>query len=256
MFWAHNKNKITKLISQTSNQVFIPSIITGSVPVEGYPAFALFAFDFVGLNNEGSPEIRLADGSIGTTADLADVTIEDLKFMGTRQPVWSGGFSNTFSYKGFTLTANIIYNLGHVLLIDTPNDYSLNLLQSTLTPFIHPDFLNRWKQPGDEATTNIPAYQTVLNSGRDIDHFRRGDINVASASYVKLRDITLQYALPKTLLSKINVQNMSLRMQVNNLLLWTKNNRGIDPEFHNSTSAQRVTPTQQGTITFGMHITL
>ncbi|MEP2237855.1 MAG: hypothetical protein ABJI22_05810, partial [Maribacter sp.] len=252
---GHNKNKVTKLVSQSDNPRAAGAQVLSSEPVEGYSAFPLFAYDFVGLNDEGSPEIMLKDESVISVRNASDIGIEDLKYMGTFQPLWSGGFSNTFSYKGFTLTANMVYHLGHVMYQDTPEFYTPHLLRASNVD-VHSDFVNRWKQPGDEATTNIPAYAPLTSSvDREPAYFTYSDVNVTSASYVKLRDITLQYALPKSLISKINAEHLSLRLQVNNLLLWTANNKGIDPEFHDGITAQRRTPTRQGAVTFGMRVT-
>ncbi|MDO5978373.1 SusC/RagA family TonB-linked outer membrane protein [Flavivirga spongiicola] len=256
---GYNKNKITSLNSSANT---ITNVQVGLRPPQpGYSAFPIFAYDFVGLNNEGSPEIRLADGTITSEQGAAD--FEDLLFMGTYQPKWSGGFTNSFSYKGLALTANMIYNLGHVMFTDTPGSgaYSGRPLEGGRNSFtrgnVHADFVNRWQQPGDEANTNTPGYTPLSNTlDRDIRYYKYGDINVTSASYIKLRDISLSYTLPDTVIQKINASHLSFRLMLNNVMLWKDNNKGIDPEFHDAAGGSRfTTPFNQSSVTFGMHLT-
>ncbi|UGU15472.1 SusC/RagA family TonB-linked outer membrane protein [Sinomicrobium kalidii] len=260
---GYNQNQITRLNQQ------VP-IVDGSELIytrylEGYSAFSLFAYDFVGLDEMGDPQIRLADGS--TTKMPFGTTVEDMKYMGTYQPKWSGGFSNSFSYGNFTLNANIIYNLGHVMRLDSPNPFIAfsggRLIADASNNFtsgnLHPDILNRWRQAGDEAVTNVPSYvaeRAVSQGRRNIDYYTYGDINVASASYVKLRDISLNYRFPESLLDQVGFDSFSLRVQLSNLMLWKKNKAGIDPEFHNLRMGRRSVPINQKSITFGLHLSI
>lgn len=256
---GHNENKITSLNS--SNEVSASNQISGRYPRVGYPAFPIFAYDFVGLNNEGSPEIQLSDGTI--TTDRNDVEFEDIKYMGSFQPKWSGSVINSFSYKEFTLRGNIIYNLGHVMFIDAPNNQSYSgqplegIRNNFTTGNVHSDFFNRWKLPGDEEITNIPAYSSVAGAiDREVDFYTHGDINVTSASYIKLGDITLSYSLPKSITDKLNIGQISFRTQLNNVMLWKGNNKGINPEFHDAAGGVRqMTPFNQNSFTLGMHLT-
>ncbi|EDM36497.1 hypothetical protein PBAL39_24555, partial [Pedobacter sp. BAL39] len=67
-------------------------------------------------------------------------------------------------------------------------------------------------------------------------------------TYIKLRDITLSYSLPGLVANKVNAQAISFRVQLNNLLLWTANEEGMDPEFTGFTR------NAQGTVSLGAHI--
>ena len=254
---SHNENEITSLNSNLNALLF--DVIAQGYPRKGFPGFAIFAYDFAGLNDEGSPQIQLQDGSIVSERNIA--TFDDVKFMGTYQPKWSGGFTNTFGYKGFTLRAHAIFNLGHVMFVDRPSRWAFSGLPleggigSFTSGNVHADFYNRWKQPGDENSTDIPAYLAQSNSvDRDLNYFFRGDHNVQSASYIKLRDITLSYELPTALIEKINVSRANIRVQMNNVMLWKKNDRGIDPEFHSASTGTRLTPSNQNAFTFGVNL--
>lgn len=281
---GYNKNKITRLNMPTP--ITTGNQQVGSSYVPGYAAFALFAYQYAGLDAMGDPQIRLADKSITKTPNVSKPG--DIRYMGTYQPVWSGGISNTFRYRNISLSANAVYNLGHLMRKDVGPNYALGgayagrLIQHTnilsassnagFYAQIHPDFLNRWRKPGDEAITNVPAFDpnaSASGSRRDIFYYKRADINVESASFIKLRDITLSYILPQQLISRLRMQQVSFRVQVSNIMLWKANKSGIDPEFHDAASGSRIPSTPyntdpgintqsyrfgQGTVTFGLHL--
>lgn len=258
---AYNKNLITSL-----NRITTP-ISTGSAQVTqqfttGYPGYALFAYEYAGLDNLGDPQIRLADGTVTKAINASKPG--DIKFMGTTQPKWSGGLSNNFTYKSLGLYLNAIFNLGHVMRQDVDNFYSTRLTHNSsyggfTSGNVHADFANRWRNPGDELNTNIPSFvanSSISSSRRDINYYTLADINVLSASFVKMRDITLTYSLPQALIKKINAEGITLRAQVSNLMLWKANKAGIDPEFQNPSLGYRTLPTGQGTVSLGINVRL
>lgn len=264
---AYNKNTIT-------NWKMVTPITTGAQKINqqympGHAAFAIFAYEYAGLDTLGDPLIKLSDKTITKTRNVA--LPNDIRYMGTYQPVVSGGFTNVFSYKGISLQVNTIFNLGHVMRKDVgafyigssyASSYSGRLTHENFSfdnGNAHPEFLNRWKQRGDEAFTNIPSF--VANSAvslnrREYQYYRRGDLNVLNASFIKLRDITLAYSLPKTISNRIKSELVSFRVQLSNIMIWKANKAGIDPEFHNAFTGIRSIRANQGTITIGAHITL
>ncbi|WP_316818063.1 SusC/RagA family TonB-linked outer membrane protein [Pedobacter nyackensis] len=263
---GYNKNKITHL--NRSTPIIFASDIINQAYVEGYPAFSVFAYDYAGLDQMGDPQITLNDGTTTKARNVAKVA--DAKFMGTFQPKWSGGLSNIFGYKDFTLSLNMVYNLGHVMRRDFNDLYAGRGLYSnsggyepmgTFFSFngnVNAEFANRWKEKGDEAFTNIPAFlASTSESGtrRELEYYRRADINVLDASYIKLRDITLSYSLPKLIASKLNADAITFRGQVSNIMLWKANDKGIDPEFINGLYGTRTVMSKQHTVTLGVHVT-
>ncbi|MBB6240324.1 TonB-linked SusC/RagA family outer membrane protein [Pedobacter sp. AK013] len=246
---GYNKSKVKRLS-------LLGNITTGTEMisqryVEGYPAFAQFGFDYVGLNNQGNPQIRLADGTITTDPEIN--TVADVKYMGTTQPVWAGGLSNTFNFKGLSLNINLVYNLGHVMLKDVNGFWSEPMYNN-----VHSDFANRWKVPGDEKTTDIPRYiaDSGDNSERNLRYYTAANTNVFDASFVKVRDITLAFHLSQQIADRLKVHGITFRAQLSNLMLWKANKFGIDPEFQNAGiyGSSRTLRTGQGTITLGAHV--
>ena len=85
----------------------------------------------------------------------------------------------------------------------------------------------RWKQAGDEEKTIYP----VLKSwNMDMFYFPYSDILVGNASYVKLRDLTLSYNLPKSILKSIKLNSVKIYFQTRNLFYITAKGVDIDPE--------------------------
>lgn len=258
--FAYNKNKIVELNPATP-------ITTAAGRIEqqfvnGYDAFAMWAYQFAGLDNLGDPKVRKADGTTTkATSGTSIPQINDVLFSGTTQPKWTGGLSNSFSYKQFTLTAQAIFSFGHVMRNDVNTFYFGRLTNeyraSAVGPFggnIHPDFLLRWKQPGDEALTNVPSYvplSATSSARRNLSYYTQGDINVLDASYIKMRDISLSYSFPSSITRKLGVQQVRLQSNINNILLWTANNEGIDPEYGGGIRFARP---NQATVSFGLNV--
>lgn len=255
---SYNKNKITNL-----GLLSIP-IATGDQKLKqnymvGYPAFAVFAYNYAGLDNSGDPQIRLADGSVTkkTGVSLPD----DILFKGVYQPVWSGGLSNLFSYKAFSFNVNIIYNLGNVMFRDVNTTYIGDVFirsQNFQAGNLNAEFASRWKQPGDENKTDIPSFVNngATDARRYTNYYVFGDQNVVSASYAKIRDMTLAYQMPLNVIKRLKVEGLSFRLQMSNVMLWKANSYGIDPEFQDARYGSRSMPTAQNTITIGAHLTL
>jgi TonB-linked SusC/RagA family outer membrane protein len=262
---GYNKNKITRL-NRVAPIIYASDIISQPY-VEGYSAFSVFAYCYAGLDNMGDPQIKLNDGSITKARNVAKAA--DVKYMGSFQPKWSGGLSNLFGYKDFSLGINMVYNLGHVMRRDVTDFFAGRglvgnvggndpMTSSFFSGNVNTEFANRWKEKGDEAFTNIPVYLPTTSengSRRDTEYYRRADINVLDASYIKLRDITFSYSLPKLITSKLKADVITFRAQLSNVMLWKANDAGIDPEFTNALFGTRSMMSKQHTVTLGAHVT-
>ncbi|MGJ1369516.1 SusC/RagA family TonB-linked outer membrane protein [Sphingobacterium spiritivorum] len=259
---SYNKNKVTKVNLLTAVTTGKDQIGVWYLP--GYAAFSAFAYDYAGLNAEGNPLVRLADGKTSLGIDNADQPMaKDVLLMGVFQPVWNGGLSNTFGYKGFLFNINIIYNLGHVMFRDVNRTYSESVSgrgfignQNFQNGNLHADFANRWQKPGDENLTDIPGFKDIkVNGNRNVDYYIYGRQNVLSASYVKIRDLTFSYAFPRSVTGRLKIEGLSLRAGMSNIMLWKANNYGIDPEFQNARFGIRSLRIGQNTVNLGVHLT-
>lgn len=246
---GHNNNKLIKYNA--------PSYLTSSADSrlsyqynEGFPIGAVFAYRYAGLNSSGEPQIYLANGTV--TSDPNAANKEDLKYMGTSTPKVSGGMSNTFKYKQFELMLNMTYNLGGVMRNPFINTFFTGPITTNtgLTGNLPLAFLNRWQKPGDEKTTNIPVYIPGYDSysARNLNYYTDADINVISSSYLKLNDATLSYDLNTQALHWLKIKSAAINVQLSNVMLWTANKEGVNPEYGLSM------PTGQHTISLGLNI--
>ncbi|WP_162304916.1 SusC/RagA family TonB-linked outer membrane protein [Sphingobacterium olei] len=259
---SYNKNKITKLSTSLTNPTG-NSIISNNAYggfFEGYAAYAIFAYRYEGLDGMGDPQIRLSDGSISKALNVAKP--EDMVFMGTYQPKWAGGFTNGFQYRSIGLNINVIGNLGHVMRRDVNRKYNGNRMNPSAGSISvgneHADFANRWKNPGDEAHTDIPRWVgNVSASTRDrwVNYYMFADRNVVDASFIKLRDITLSYALPVAPIKRVGIFAMSVQAQMGNIMLWKANAYNIDPEYITPLTGLRTQLSGQHTFSVGTNIT-
>jgi len=139
-----------------------------------------------------------------------------------------GGFTNTFSYKGFSLSALIYFNWG-------------NSVYDTWGPYTHSDgsamlgeaalmsrmvYRHRWRQPGDDAEYPKIVYGGN-QSGQNDYHSTRF---LYDGSYIRLRDVTLSYSLPVQRL-RLPFASASIYFRANNLYTWVKDDLlPYDPE--------------------------
>lgn len=222
---SRNENKIISL--KRFSALTAGNKLSG-VQTEGYSAYPLFGYNYIGLNSSGNP---MALSSVKDTLRLASqIKVDDPVFAGTTQPLWYGGLTNIVTYQNFSLSFLIVYNLGHQMRSDVNRFYTGRLLNN-----IPAYFEDRWKQPGDELVTDVPRYianSATSTSTRNVNFYTQSTSNIVSASYAKIRDFTLSYSVGSSLLNKLSMSDLSVYGQINNIMLWTNNKLGIDPEFY------------------------
>ncbi|MCY4780761.1 SusC/RagA family TonB-linked outer membrane protein [Sphingobacterium sp. UT-1RO-CII-1] len=250
--FALNKNKITKL--DINPNIWRGVSNTGGA-VEGYPQRGLFSIQYDGLNPDyGYPTFIGIDGLKTTYIDLQSQTLDYLKYEGSIEPTFTGGFYNSLNYKGFTLSGLFTFSAGNKLRLKPTISAYYNDM-SVMTK----DMLNRWIMPGDENKTNIPALLDPL-SVTDIRSSTGSQVNVSypynaynystervvNGHYIKLKQVSLGYALPKRWISSAKLNNASFNLVANNLwtILADKRLNGQDPEFFASGGVALPTPRQ------------
>jgi len=79
---------------------------------------------------------------------------------------------------------------------------------------------------GDPSITKYDNYEDAVTNGG----WSFATMDMFDASYIKLRDLTISFALPKKFADKLSVQGISLGVYTKNVILWTKAKAGLDPE--------------------------
>ncbi len=210
---------------------------------KGYPLSAFWSYKFTGLNGtNGYPTFKDAtydavdgNGSVDPTTFLV--------YSGQSEPDFSGGFNTRLRWKNFNIGMDFAVALGAKKRL--PNPYS------TFTYGKMPDIFSnlskelndRWKQPGDEAHTNIPGLYTSVRDLYNLNlpnglydniysMWAQSDVRVASASFLRCTQLSLSYTLPRTLCQKIGLSRIQLSANINNLFVIASDDwKGYDPEL-------------------------
>ncbi len=151
-------------------------------------------------------------------------SISNQVFHGSAVPLYFGFIGNSFSWKNFTISANISYRLNFYFRKPT-----INYSQLTTAWTGHSDYALRWQKPGDEQFTNIPSFTYPTNYNRD-QFFQYSEINVLRGDNIRLQDIRVQYNFN---FKKLPFKALSAFVYANNLnvILWRKNKSKLDPDF-------------------------
>jgi TonB-linked SusC/RagA family outer membrane protein len=250
-------NKITRLDAQSS----VMSLVEGSgFPLEGYPVRALFSIPFIGLNDEGLPRF-INEKKEETTSDINlqerdPSKLDFLKYEGPTDPTTSGGFENTFTYKGFRLNLFITYAFGNKVRLDPV--FSATYSDLVALP---KEFKNRWVLPGDEQLTQIPAISSRIQSSQDTylktayNAYNYSTARIADGGFIRMKEISFSYDFSKKVVEHLRLSNLQLKIQATNLFLIyaDKKLNGQDPEFVNSGGVASPMP-QQFTLTLRLGI--
>lgn len=217
---ARNRNKLTKLDGQQDriipNDARYPNVL-----MVGQPIGVFYSVQYAGVDpNNGDPLFYLPDGK-STTNQYNDAG----KFIiGDPNPDWIGGISNTVSYKGLELSFLFQGVFGNQVadggggFMSASGDWFDNQTR---------DQLARWQKPGD--VTMVP--QARINRFGDFESPSISSRYVYDASYVRLKNVTISYAVPAKLLSKIKLSNAKIYASGVNLATFT-DYPGWDPEVN------------------------
>ncbi len=156
---------------------------------------------------------------------------------GSYLPDWTGGFYNTFSYKGFSLTANVAIQQGGLIYSYT-NAVGARTGQLVNTIGLN-DKGNPLRDPvsqgGGIKANGVNAngqpneiYQEAKTYFKNLNDFF--EEYLYDASFVKLRDITLTYNMPSKWLDGTFIEGLALSLYGRNLATLHKNTPNIDPE--------------------------
>jgi len=244
--FSYNKNEITKL---NTAGVDAYSYISSLQAREGKPFNSLYSIRYAGLDATGSPTAYAANDSIITS--LGALTPEDLVYSGTYDPPYHLSLTNDIKFKQWELSFLVIFYGGNVMRDVAAGFYPTYSAPSSLNANLDRVNLNYWKQPGDEANIyTSPAYKKTNDNTTSL--WRYADIHVQKADYAKLRNISLAYNLPKSILEKINISSLKLFFDAQNLARWSANRHNLDPEVWSNENSRGIAI--MPTYTFGINL--
>lgn len=206
---------------------------------EGHPVNSLFSINFKGLDHlTGIPLFVNEKGEVSSNVYMQDLNTANLVYAGSVDPKLTGGFSNTFNYKAFSLNIFITYQAGNKIRL-YPS------FKTAYTDFdaLPRDFTDRWVMPGDEKVTNVPsvldAYQQYLIGGEGsfpYNNYNYSDVRVADGGFVRLKTVSLTYNVSRAALQRTGLNTLSVTAVAANpwLIYSDKKLKGQDPEFFNT----------------------
>ncbi|AMM51305.1 hypothetical protein TH61_09165 [Rufibacter sp. DG15C] len=187
----------------------------------GEPIDILWYPEFAGVNPaDGRPMYYDTLGNI-----TYNVRARDSKVIGQYLPKSFGGLTNSFSFKGLTLDVFFQGSFGSKTL----NNNAYFMSNSASTGYNQTrDQLDRWIKPGQ--ITDVPRpYEGGAEPGTT-GVFAFSSKQVEDNSYIRLKQVSLSYNLPETLISRVGLSNARVFVQGLNLLTFTGYS-GLDPEL-------------------------
>ncbi|MGJ5641122.1 SusC/RagA family TonB-linked outer membrane protein [Formosa sp. S-31] len=172
---------------------------------------------------DGNPLWEVVDpetGDISYTSDYASATVQFLGKAST--PDFVGGFNSSWSYKGLSLTANFDFSKGGYIYNSSRELFDSDGLYPTFNQMVLNNGWSRWEQPGDKATHPRAVQGGNNNSNKPSSRY------LEDGSYLRMRNITLSYNLPQSILDHLKLSNINVYLSGDNLFTIT-NYSGVDP---------------------------
>ncbi len=215
------KNEITRM--PESNK----EIISGTKKLQvGSSLYDYWLREWYGVNpNNGDAEYRAVsfvatNSRITETGDTVTTSLNNARFHynGSAIPDFTGGLTNTFEYKGFSLSVLFIFQVGGYIY---DGAYQSLMASSGYGSAKHVDILNRWQKAGD--VTDVPR----ADVGRSVDFNGTSDRWLTDATSLNLRNISVSYTFPSNLVKRMKIQGLQVFANGENLALWNKR-KGMD----------------------------
>jgi len=224
------ENKITKMPQESKE------IIDGTKKLkEGSSLYDYWLREYKGVDPKtGAAEYRAisfvpSNSRITESGDTLTNNITNARFWynGSSIPDLTGSVNTSLSYKGFSLSALMVYQVGGKIY----DGAFASLMGAGYHNAKHVDILKRWVNPGD--VTNVPR----MDAGRTADFDAASDRWLIDGSFMNIRTVTLSYRIPKSVLSKYKIDNAQVYMSGENfLMLSRRSGMNVQQNFGGTTS--------------------
>lgn len=227
---SYNKNEITELYNGLSEYEIAG---TSTKLVVGHSVGEFYTNRYAGVNPANGDALWYTkEGELTTKYNESDKVMVGKNYIAP----WQGGFGTTLSWKGFSLNAQFSWVADRWMF---NNDRFFEESNGLYTVYNQSRRLlyDRWKKPGD--VTDIPRYGiTPQMDSRFLE----------DASFLRLKNLTLGYAVPQKWLEKTHFfDSARIYVQGQNLLTFTKFS-GIDPESSSNIYAAQYPMSRQFTL--------
>lgn len=250
--FAYNHNKIVSLNED------VPMYSGNNIHAVGHPISAFYGYVTDGIFQTQEEIDNYALQTVGsdqaTSTSPGDIRFKDLNndgvindddrtILGSPTPTWTFSMNNRFAWKGFDLeiylqgaAGNMIYNGNRAAL------ESMSVAQNQMTTV-----LDRWREDNPSTTMPRAVFSDPNKNNRMSDRFlEKGD-------YLRLKNITLGYTLPKRITQKALMSEVRLAFSCQNVYTLTRYT-GLDPEVGGSGNDNNVYPLTRN-YTFSLNVT-
>ena len=218
---AYVKNKIEDLAGNEFALTATYSDLGGSMQImkPGYPLGSFYVYQWRGFDDKGANLYQKADGSLTTAPTSSDLVIK-----GQANPKWTFGWNNTLTWKNWTL--NFFFNAAagvERLNISHYTTASMNGLSRFVT--LRDAYYKGWDKVSNKAEAKYPSLTNTDNK-----NYANSDRWLEDASFIKLKNISLSYNIPRKVAKFAGIQ---LSVSAQDLFTITKY-KGMDPEVYNA----------------------
>lgn len=185
----------------------------------GYPMGSFYVYQWKGFDDKGANLYQKADGSLTTNP-----TSDDLVVKGQASPKWTVGWNNTVTWKNWTL--NVFFNAAtgyDRLNISRFMAASMTGVSRFIT--LRDAYFKGWDHVANKADALYPSLTNTDNKS-----YANSDFWLEDASFIKLKNISLSYRIPRRVLKFASVQ---LSVSAQDLFTITRY-KGMDPEVYTS----------------------
>ncbi|MCK9626740.1 MAG: TonB-dependent receptor [Bacteroidales bacterium] len=193
------------------------------------------------LNNDEAADLMIDGRSATYSYSKADEVI-----LGTAHPTVYGGINTDVTWNGLSLGLNFIYKIGGYTYNAVGRDVNDEgyYWERIMSQYCYD---NRW------TPENTSAYyaQRVAIDMEDVN--QKSSRHMNKADYLRLKNISLSYSLPKNIINKVNVSNVRVYFNGSNLLTWAAH-KEYDPEVNEYGTRGWEIPLGK-TYTFGLEFT-
>jgi outer membrane receptor protein involved in Fe transport len=219
---SYNESEVLKLLTDTPGSMITmgDGVYIGELrQVVGKPLGQLFGWGYK-RDDQG----RVVHDNSGRPV-RSDAQLN----FGSAVPVWVGGFSNTFNYRGINLSFLIDFKLGHKLISGTNHNAWRHGLHKGSLPGREENAVVGVgvNQNGEVNTTPSTSAQVYYETVRGL---RIAEGFVYDAGFWKLRQVTLGYDFTRFLPGKLFVKGLRVNAVANNVAILKKWVDNIDPE--------------------------
>ncbi|MGQ1786794.1 MULTISPECIES: SusC/RagA family TonB-linked outer membrane protein [unclassified Saccharicrinis] len=236
------KNEVTKLDEDIANTAYLHS--------EGHDYNEFYLIHWAGVNPQtGAAQWYTDETKTTITENRKEASRVHTGYSGT--PSCFGGLNTSVSYKGFNLSAQLVFVWDKYLFDNQAKGVESDGQRAPRSTNLYA-FENRWTTPGEESELPIFVWGNSSNS-----NYRYSTRYLYDATYARLRDVTLSYTFSPSVVKRLKMSSLSVFAKANNYFTWVRDhdNLRIDPEAGQNGYVNGTVPKNKS-ITIGVNIGL